>query len=444
MNKLNRRDLLKAMGAGSFLSAYGGHLHAAPATDYRALVCIFLDGGNDGFNMVVPRSIAEHNVYANSRQDLAIARDDLLPISPINSDGALYGLHPSMPALQNLFEGGQAAFINNIGPLIEPTTKDQYLNATVDLPPKLFSHNNQKDQWHSLKGLDATSTGWAGRIADVLEQDYINQQAPLNISSFGNRLFQVGQQTTPYIMGRAGAELFNGINDHLEDPALRNTFTRILNADYGSVYERSFATAQKKALNGSSRLFDAMNTTPPFTTTQFPSSDLGKQLNTVAKLIGARDELQMNRQIFLVGINGFDTHDSQNKQQPGLLGDLSESVNAFYKATVELGVANSVTTFTQSDFGRTLTSNGDGSDHGWGSNHMVIGGGVRGGYFYGTYPSLEMNGPDEVRGGRIIPTTSATQYGATLAKWIGVPPQNITDIAPNIGNFSTPDLGFMI
>jgi uncharacterized protein (DUF1501 family) len=411
-------------------------------TDYRALVCVFLLGGNDSFNMLVPRSTAEYDVYAASRQNLAIAQSDLLPINPLNPDGTDYGLHPSMAGIQSIFESGQAAFVTNTGPLIEPTTKTQYQNGSVDLPPQLFSHNNQQDQWNSLKGKSTTPTGWAGRIADILRDNVTNQQLALNVSLFGNTLFQSGADTFAYTMGANGPIQFLGFADTGLGLEQRLAFERILEADYGSIYERAFAEVQQRAITNADLVTEAINSAPDLTTV-FPASQLGNQLQTIARLIAVRDDLNMNRQIFFVATGGFDTHDDQLENQPGLIGGISDAMAAFHAATAELGVANDVTAFTQSDFGRTLTSNGDGTDHAWGGNQLVVGGSVMGRQLYGDYPLLQIGGSDDVGGGRMIPTTSADQYAATLARWFGVSDFELDAVAPNLGNFAARDLGFL-
>lgn len=452
MPKFNRRDFLKASSAAAsaafgstpglaYSQIVGG---GAPFNDYRALVCVFLFGGNDSFNMLVPRSEAEYNVYAQSRQNLAIDQQDLLAINPLTSDGVQYGLHPSMSSLQSLFEQGSAAFITNVGPLVEPTSKDQFFNRSVALPPQLFSHNDQQDQWQSLKGSATSNTGWAGRIADLIRINVANQQMATNASLFGSNLFQSADETIAYVMGPTGPLQFEGFS---QNPASilfeqRNAFTRVVDAEYASIYERGFAEIQRRAIDAADTLTAAIESAPTLNTI-FPMSQLATQLSTVARLIAVRDRLQMQRQIFFVAAGGFDSHDNQNQDQPGLLADISESIAAFYRATDELGVAESVTTFTQSDFGRTLTSNGDGTDHAWGGNQLVLGAGVRGQEIYGTYPLLQIGGNDDVGGGRMIPTTSADQLAATLAKWFGIPDIDLDIVAPNIDKFAQRDLGFM-
>lgn len=453
MKKLNRREFLGSTAAAAVfahspgLAFAQGMGTAAPFGDYKALVCLFLFGGNDAYNMLVPRSNAEYNAYAASRQNLAIAQGDLLPINPLTPDGALYGLHPSMSGVQSLFEQGRAAVVANMGPLVEPTTKDQYLNQSVALPPQLFSHNDQQDQWHSLKGTTVSNTGWAGRIADLIRMSVAGQQLATNLSVSGSSLFQSADESVAYVMGSTGPVEFTGFSNS-GDPAdlfyqQRLAFERVLAAGYGSVYERGFADVQRRAVETVDLVTGALAQAPVINTV-FPQSQLGNQLQTVARMIAVRDVLQMERQIFFVAAGGFDTHDDQVQLQPGLLGGISDALKAFYDATVEIGVPGSVTTFTMSDFGRTLTSNGDGSDHGWGGHSLVLGDAVAGRDIYGRYPDLSLGSVDDVGGGRMIPTTSADQYAATLSRWFGVDEADIPLVAPNIGNFVAQDLGFFI
>lgn len=443
---LNRRKFMHGAAAAALAHTPGmvfaqGVGTAAPFPDYKALVCVFMFGGNDSFNMLVPRSDAEYNVYANSRQNLAVDQNLLLPITPVTGDGVDYGLHFSMGGIKDLFDTGRVAFINNMGPLVEPTTKDQFFNQSVRLPPQLFSHNDQQDQWFSLKGDAVSKTGWAGRIADLIRTNVANQQMATNASLFGSSLFQAADDTIAYVMGPQGPIPFDGFGDTTPFLEQREAFERILAADYGSVYERAFAGIQQRATASADLISDTLAPPPGFNTA-FPATPLGQQLQTVARLIERRDQLDMQRQIFFVATGGFDTHDDQVANQPELLGGISEAISAFYAATAELGVADSVTTFTQSDFGRTLTSNGDGSDHAWGGVQFVVGNDVVGD-LYGSYPLLAIDGDDDVGGGRMIPTTAADQYAATLAKWFGVDDADLESVAPNLGNFAARDLGFL-
>ena len=460
MKRMNRRDFLKtgSAAAAATLAATPGLTYgqmvggAAPFGNYRALVCVFMFGGNDSFNMVVPRSDAEYDVYLNSRQNMAVAKEDLLAINPITSDGVDYGLHPSMSSLQQLFndaDSNSVAIVSNVGPLIVPTSKSEFQNQSVPLPPQLFSHNDQQDQWLSLRGKSVSKTGWAGRMADLIRDNVTGQMMATNASLFGNNTFQAADETVAYVMGATGPDQFAYMSS---DPGAgllyqqNLAFRSIIDAEYASVYERGFADVQRRAIENAETVTAAIVAAEQSgaLTTVFPQSQLGTQLETVAKLIASRDLLQMERQIFFVATGGFDSHDNQVEDQPGLLANISESIAAFYAATEELGVQNDVTTFTQSDFGRTLTSNGDGTDHAWGGNQLVVGGSVAGREMYGTYPLLQINGPDDVGGGRLIPTTSADQYAATLAKWFGIPDLDLDLVAPHIDNFTQRDLGFMV
>jgi uncharacterized protein (DUF1501 family) len=452
MTRLSRRRFVQALGAGGLVCALGrtsGTVWAQAAgtsgfSDYKALVCVFLFGGNDSWSMLVPRSGAEYNAYARSRQNLAIPQEQLLPVNALSGEGVLYGLHPSMTGIASLFESARCAVVANVGPLIVPTTRAQYAAGSVPLPPQLFSHNDQQDQWHSLRGRSVAKSGWAGRVADALASQVPGQQLALNVSLSGNTLFQAGTSATPYVMGPAGATTFNGLGATGAGPARKAAFQNVVNASYGTVYERAYADVQKRAVLYAELVNDALAAAPPLSAPFPGNSPLATQLQTVARMIAVRERLGMSRQVFFVATGGFDTHDDQLADQPGLLGNVSASLEAFHQATVELGVASNVTTFTQSDFGRTLTSNGDGSDHAWGGVQLVLGDAVRGRTLYGRYPTLEIGGPEDVGGGRFIPAVSSDQYAATLAKWFGVAEAQLPTVAPSIGNFAERDLGFLL
>lgn len=467
MNR-NRRKFLRAAAAGGVAYAFGrtpGTVYAQAVgtggfADYKALVCLFLFGGNDSWNMVVPTSTAEYNAYSTSRgggtaSSLAIPQASLLPINPLTPDpsGATYGLHPSMAGLRDLFEAQKAAVVANVGPLIRPTTKTQYQQAATtghELPPQLFSHNDQQDQWHSLRGRAILKSGWGGRVADVLNAQVGNQQLSLNVSLAGQTYFQAGDVARPYVMGATGATTFQGFGATGTALARRNAFQAVVNASRtstsNSVYERSFATVQQRAVQFADTVNTALAGSRNFTAlpdSGVTLSPLQQQLRTVAKLISARSSLSMSRQVFFVSTGGFDQHDDLVADQPGLLGNVSTSIKSFYDALTEIGIENNVTLFTHSDFGRTLTSNGDGADHAWGGVQFVVGGAVRGQQIYGQYPVLSLGSAQDVGGGRFIPTTSADQYAATLASWFGVQDADLAKVAPSIGNFATRNLGFM-
>lgn len=467
MNRL-RRKFIKAAAAGGVAHAFSrtaGTVYAQMAGtggfgDYKALVCLFLFGGNDSWNMVVPTSTAEYNAYARSRgggttSSLAIDRSALLPITPPGqfAGDPSYGFHPSMTGVRDLFGDGKLAVMANVGPLIRPTTKAQYETAATTghtLPPQLFSHNDQQDQWHSLRGRVTLKSGWGGRVADVLNAQTGSQSLSVNVSLAGQTYFQASEIAKPYVMGTTGPTPFTAFPTSGAGPARRAAFEAILSATTGSsantLYERAFAGVQQRAVQFADRISTAIAAGYSFTALPDTGtlSTLQQQLRTVAKIISVRESLGLSRQIFFVSTGGFDQHDDLVRDQPGLLSNVSASIKSFYDAIREIGMENSVTLFTHSDFGRTLTSNGDGSDHAWGGIQLVAGGAVRGGRIYGDYPLLEIGSAWDVGGGRFIPTTSADQYAATLASWFGVQDSDLTKIAPSLGNFSTRNLGFLV
>ena len=443
---MNRREfVLGSASVGAAVSGTGSGVaiaQSADPNDYRALVCVFLLGGNDAFNMIVPRSAAEHDVYARSRQNLAIARDTLLPISPLTGDGAQYGLHPRMPELARLFDAGRLAVVANVGPLVRPVTKAEILARTAPLPPQLFSHNDQQNQWSSLQGQAELHTGWAGRAADSMTDSLTTQGLPTNISLAGVNLMQIGQRTEPYSVSNDGATAYVALSAGASLYAERRAmFERLLALRGASPITRALSAVHRRSFATADRVTNALAAVTPLAT-KLPITDLGKQLNMVARLIAARSQLAMRRQIFFVAIGGFDTHDNQNTAQPRLLGDVSAGLAAFYDALAELRVAEMVTTFTQSDFGRTLTSNGDGTDHGWGSHQLVLGDAVRGREIYGTMPRLEIGGPDDIDAGRMVPTIGVQQYAATLLSWWGLSNAQVDSAAPGLAAFTTRNLRF--
>lgn len=464
IDRITRRRFLRAAATGGVAYALGrtpGVTYAQMAgdgsfADYKALVCVFLFGGNDSWNMVVPSSDAEYAVYAGSRQNLAVSKDTLLPLNLAVPDasGWSFGLHPAMPGLAGLFNAGRAAIVANVGPLIAPTSIAQFLDRSVALPPQLFSHNDQQDQWHSLKGNRPSKLGWAGRVADVLSARVPNQRLAMNVSLSGQTLFQAGATAVPYTMGAAGPTPFTAFPANGLGSTRRQAFQSVADSSYESIYEQAFADVEQRALQFGDIVSAALDATPDFASLPNDAtpalSGLATQLRTVAKLIAARDSLQMSRQIFFVAAGGFDTHDDQVVSQPALFEALSDGLTRFDDVLQQLGVAQQVVTFTQSDFGRTLTSNGDGTDHAWGGVQVVTGGAVAGGRIYGDYPLLRLGArrgtdrADDVRGGRFIPTLSSDQYAATLATWFGVAEADLRTVAPSIDNFAARNLAFLV
>lgn len=411
--------------------------------DYKALVCIFLYGGNDAFNMVVPSTTSEYNDYKNARQGLALEQSSLLSLGKHNN--VAYGLHPNMPALRALFENKRMALLANVGALIEPVSQLAYQQNRAILPPQLFSHNDQQIYLQSLQTANKP-TGWLGRVGDLLMSANDNQQLSMNISLSGNNIMQAGQNVFPYSIEASGVNMLSRMNIDSTDQAERTRaalYQRILQQPRNHLFTRQFANTQQRAWELAATVNDALTITPAITSPFAKQNRLAMSLKMIAQIIAARDNLNVKRQTFFIGIGDFDTHGDQANRQPALFTMIDEAINAFYSSTVELGIENQVTTFTASDFGRTLTSNGDGTDHGWGSHQLVVGGAVQGGQIFGTMPKLALISPDDIGEGRIIPTTSMDQYGATLGRWFGLQESDLSDVYPNLHNFNQTNLGFL-
>ena len=420
------------------------------ASDYKALVCLFLNGGNDANNLIIPLG-SGYSAYASARSNLALPQASVLPFTPRTTDGRSWGLHPSVSELHALFNSGKMALLANAGTLVYPTTKSQYNARSVPLPPQLFSHSDQQVQWQHSVPDKPTTTGWGGRTADLLNAFNTSDQISMSISLAGKNTFQVGARVSQYAIGTGGAVSLSGSTssatslDGIRFKAQKDIFAQ----SQSTLFETAFASATGDAIV-SADLLNTVLAASPAITTVFPNTSAGNQLKMAARLIGASPTLGLKRQVFFVQLGGWDTHAAQlvntdpvNGTHAGLLAQISQAVNAFYNATIELGVANQVTTFTASDFGRTYRSNGDGSDHGWGSHHFIVGGAVNGTNLYGKMPTLTVSGPDDTTQGRWIPTTSVDEYAATLATWFGVSPTDLPTVLPNIGRFAKPNLGFL-
>lgn len=429
---------LRAMNA---MAAQG----LASSTEFRALVCLFLYGGNDANNMIVPRDNTNYASYAAARGPLALAQDSLLAINPGTPDpqGRLFGLHPSMPEIQTLFNADQKlAIISNVGTLVEPTTVSQYKSGTAKLPPQLFSHSDQQVEWQTSWPDAPPRTGWGGRMADLLTAFNGNSQISMSISLGGVNTFQVGNSVSEYQVspgGVIGLTGFNGISGQIRYQAVQD----MLNLPHQNLFEAEFAKITNRSITNNallSTVLSGVNISTPFPA----NSDLGAQLLMIAKLIAVREALGMRRQIYFCSVGGYDTHANELTAQANLLTELSQCMNAFYRATQELSIADRVTLFTASDFGRTFASNGSGADHAWGSHALILGGSVKGGDMYGSYPTLVINGPDDVGQGRWLPSIAVDEYSATLAKWYGVTSQSdLINVLPNIGRFASSDIGFL-
>ena len=423
---------------------------AAPlAGDYRALVCVFLYGGNDSDNTLVPRG-GEYAAYAAARRQLALPQAALLPISPLAGDGRQWGLHPRLPALQQLFGAERLAIVANVGPLVAPVARAAFLAGSAALPPQLFSHSDQTVHWQTSLPDQPVKSGWGGRMADLLRSLNDNPQLSMSISLAGNNTFQVGEAVTQYQVspdGSIGLGWYYDGSEWNHPPSI--AIRKLLQRSYGNLFEGGYRDVFQRALDQDRLLASALEAAPPIST-GFPDSYLGRQLQMIARLIAVRDVLGLRRQVFFCAADGYDTHEGQVDASAAagahadLLEELDGALAAFYAATVELGVAADVTTFTASDFGRTHVPNGDGTDHGWGAHHFVLGGAVGGGRLYGEMPILAVDGPDDAGDGRWIPSTSVDQYAATLALWFGVSPSDLPLVLPNLGRFASHDLGFLL
>lgn len=425
----------------------------AVASDYKALVCIFLSGGNDASNVIIPND-SGYSGYASARSVLALPQSVLLPLTPRNSDGRAWGLHPSLAEVHGLFNAGRLALLTNVGTLVEPTTKAQYNARTVKLPPQLFSHNDQQVQWQSSVPDQPFRTGWGGRMADLVNSLNSNSQASMSVTLNGFNNLQVGSEVVQLAVQPASANSPKGGSVVFTNTAGANNSVRyaaqkdLFGGANANLFASAFGSLSNDAI-GTSELLGSVLSSAPTLATTFPNTSLANQLKSIAYLISIAGGMNLKRQVFFARIGGWDTHADQVDANTAvgahanLLQQVSQAMNAFYDATVELGCADRVTTFTASDFGRTYSSNGDGTDHGWGAHHLVMGGAVNGGDIYGRMPTLTIGGPDDTAQGRWIPTTSVDEYGATLARWFGVSATNLSVAFPNIGRFANPNLGFV-
>jgi len=407
------------------------------------LVCLFLSGGNDGYNVLIPYDTASYNQYAAVRGNLAVPRDRIAPIATRRySDSRSYGLNQDVGELKSLYDQGKVAFLGNVGTLVRPTTLADYRSGAA-LPLQLYSHLDQSTQWQSsLPDRAIFRLGWGGRMADLVNAMNVNNQISMSISLGSTNYFQVGTLVTPYVVQGNGAEILRGYNNGGSSGARYAATKRLHATQYDNILASSFAQSTRSAIQDSEYLSSAL-TRAATLRTAFPNSSTSQRLQMVAKLISIAADLGLKRQVFFVDVGGFDNHAHQVAAHSTLLREISAGMAAFYNATVELGVANQVTTFTASDFGRSYNPNADGTDHGWGNLQWVMGGAVSGGDIYGQMPSLRLGANDDTGRGRWIPSTSVDEYNATLARWFGVSDTNLPVVLPNIGRFAKRDLGFM-
>ncbi len=471
MEQTRREFLLRtgcaALGAAAFSAGFekfgliNAYAAQAAPSDYRALVCIFLSGGNDSNNTVVPLDATGYGAYSavRSASGLALAQAQLLSITP-PSIGTPFGLHPNLPELYTLWTQQKLAIVTNVGPLVQPLTRPQYQSG-APRPYQLFSHSDQVAQWQTSRGDARTQIGWGGRTADRTISFNGGAGFPMITSVAGAAVFGQGLSTRPLAIAPAPTALnqvlvLNGFTTSAADVARRNSMDFLRTIDRSATLVAAASDATQQAVD----IIASLGGSDPTLTTVFPTTGIGNQLKQVAKVIKLNQvspSLSLNRQIFFCTLGGFDTHQNQISGQQSLLAQLSAAMKALYDATVELGVDSRVTTFTLSDFGRTLQPSGSGvgtvgSDHGWGSHQFVMGGSVIGGNFYGVpgpngtvYPTLQLGGPNDTDNrGRWIPTASVEQYAATLATWYGLASGDLPVVFPLLSRFTTPNLGFLM
>lgn len=438
---ISRRNFLKSTVSFGAIASLGlpGYSLAAPSNDFRALICVYLAGGNDAINTILPLSDFHYNQYANVRGSLSVAKNTIIPIGlnahDANNNAVPLGLHPKLSALAPLFQQGDANLVLNSGILNQPVTKQAIEQGDVPLPEQLFSHNSQTASW-LRGGMDAsTNLGWAGRMLDVLTSDA--QITPL-YSVHGDTLWLKAMEHRQTVLKKDKAVQLTAVGN----PVYEEIYQKLLSQSADNPFSGHFNLMVDESMMMSNILAEQLKLIDD--APLFSSSTLGKQMQTVYKLIASQSALSQQRQVFFVKHTGYDLHDSQLARHPLLLEDLATNLNAMYRAVDKLGMSKNVTTFTMSDFGRRMTNNGNGTDHGWGGHQLLIGGAVNGRAPIGTWPELTLEGQDDYSKGRLIPAIAADQVGSTLAQWMGVSDNAALEyVFPNIRNFTTSNLGFM-
>ena len=450
---MHRRHFLKhagAIGAGAALAQLGAlAARAQTANDYKALVCIFLYGGNDGNNTVVPIDTAGYANYLAARATIALPQATLLPLVEANGTAA-FGLHPALGGangLQAMWNAQNLAIVTNVGTLVTPLTKSEYLNSTTIKPQSLFSHIDQQLQWQASISSAPSSTGWGGRLADQLASLNTGASIPSMISTVGNNLFVTGRATQSLTIPTSGFFGLSGYDSSAGAVARLSALQALLGIDRGTALVDAAQDVMTGAIQSSGVLNPILTNTTTTVSGYFSAltTNIAQQLLAVAKVIEARTSLGTTRQVFLVSLGSFDTHSDEINVQNTLFGQLGPAIKAFHDSMTAIGAGGSVTSFTLSDFSRTYQANTNGgTDHAWGSNHFVAGGAVKGGQFYGTWPTLAFGGPDDVGDeGRWIPTIAVDQYAATLASWFGVSGSGLASVLPNLASFTPSTLGFV-
>jgi uncharacterized protein (DUF1501 family) len=443
----SRRNIIR-MGAASLGTLALRRFAEIPAlaqagSDYRALVCVFLYGGNDSNNTIVPMDDASFKAYTAARDILGIPSSSLTPVESVS--GAPFGFYSPLAEVASMFSSKELAVVANVGSLVQPLTRSQYQAAQAPIPANLFSHADQQLQWQSSIAQGNSPTGWGGRAADYVAAQGMNSSAfPTFLSVAGNTLEGTGAKTQLVAISPGQSLQLAGFNNSAASEARLSALTNLLTLTSGVSLAQAANSTLSMSMADAKALAAALGKAGPLST-QFPTTTLGRQLQQVAQIIQVQSELGMQRQVFFCSFGSFDTHTGELSTLNSLYPQLSQALAAFYSATEELGMAQNVTTFTESDFNRTFQpTSGDGSDHAWGGHHLVLGGAVKGGQIYGTFPTFQLGGPDDTdTRGRWIPTTSIDQYGATLCSWFGIPDSAMNSVFPNLANFSTRKLGFL-
>lgn len=427
-------------------------------TDYKAMVVLLMAGGNDAYNMLIPYDDTSHAEYSVTRSNLAlpkfnsitdpdtgeeIANQDLLPLDYTDSAGKEFAVHYAMPNVQSLFDNGNLSFVSNVGTLVEPTTKSAVYDGSASLPLGLYSHADQVMHWQTGIPQERVAQGWGGKIADMFYACNDNESISLNLSFAGSNVYQTGNSTVEFSLNTpnsnsdvGGATTLQGYSEPWEVPtANRNTIDSMLAQYYDDVFKKTYVDIVKIGKDGAEEYNDAVSAIE--LATPFSNSRISQQFKLIARTIAARDTLGMSRQIFFVEVGGFDMHDEVLNTHEEILSNIDTALGEFNSAMTELSTQDAVTTFSLSEFARTLTSNGQGSDHAWGSNAFIMGGAVNGGQIFGTYPSLALNTDLEMGGGVLLPTTATDQYFGDIASWFGVENDDLLTLFPNIDNFDS-------
>ncbi|GAA5221244.1 DUF1501 domain-containing protein [Membranihabitans marinus] len=405
------------------------------AGDYKAMVCILLSGGNDSFNMLIPHEQSAYQNYATTRSNLSIPHSDLLALRNQGSGLTTHAVHPGMTEVQTMYNNGELAFVSNVGTLIEPTTKEQFHNNSHRLPLGLLSHADQIQQWQTGLPHERSATGWGARVTEMIQSMNTNQNISMNISLSGNNVFQQGNGIFEFSIGSDGATGIYGFdNDWNIEQVRTDAIKNFMDHQYEDIFKQTYVNTIKNAHNATLEFQEGMEHAQDFGNL-FSSHYLSQNLEMIAKVISVQAELGFNRQIFFVNFGGWDHHDDVIEEQNEMLPVLSKALYEFQQALKIINKQDEVTSFTISDFARTLTSNGNGTDHAWGGNTIVAGGAVNGGKIYGQYPNLALKTNLDLGNGVLIPTTSADEYFAELALWYGVSSSEVHSIFPNLKNF---------